>query len=276
MKNDFKRGFFRSLEILEDYLNDMVIAGGWAPLIYYHYLLNKKEIEPLRTKDIDIVVPEKLAKRKNRSVNEVLNEAGFESKYKSRHTPPIVFYEGTIKGHEVEIEFLTNLRGSGSVSVIKVQKDLNVQALRYLIILIDNSIKVSINDFKTEKGKILEVRVPSPGAYVFQKGLIFVRRTRSEKSAKDLYYIFDILSNCQELRENIIEDIHKFKKKYPSRWLSRFISSLKSYFSDASSRGVSLVLSQRPESAFPDMNEGQFKQYVLSIFKEFISQIESL
>jgi len=275
MKNDFKRGFFRTLEILSDYLNDIVIAGGWAPFIYYHYLLNKKEIEPLRTKDIDIVVPEKLAKRKNRSVNEVLNEAGFESKYKSRHTPPIVSYEGNIEGSDVEIEFLTHLRGSGRDRVIKVQDDLHAQALRYMIILIDNSIKVSINDLKTEKGKFLGVRVPSPGAYIFQKGLIFIRRTRPEKSAKDLYYIFDILSNCQELRENIIEDIHKFKRNYHSRWLSSFVSNLKRYFSNASSRGVSLVLSQRPEGAFPGMNEEQFKQYVLSIFKEFIGQIES-
>lgn len=279
MKNDFKRGFFRTLEILSDYLNDIVIAGGWAPFIYYHYLLNKKEIEPLRTKDIDIVVPEKLAKRKNRSVDEVLIEAGFESKYKSRHTPPVVSYEGNIEGIDVEIEFITHLRGSGRDHVIKVQENLHAQALRYMIILIDNSIKVGIDELKMENGGILKVRVPSPGAFIFQKGLIFVRRTRPEKSAKDLYYIFDILSNCQELselRENIIEDIQKFKRKYHSRWLSRFVSNFKRYFSDASSRGVSLVLSQRPEGAFPDMNEEQFKQYVLSIFKEFISQIESL
>jgi len=276
MKNDFKRGFFGALEILEDYLNDVVIAGGWAPLIYYHYLLNKKEIEPLRTKDIDIVVPEKLAKRKNRSVDELLSEAGFKLKYKSRHTPPIVSYEGNIQGYEVEIEFLTNLSGSGSFSAIKVQKGLNAQALRYMIILIDNSMKVSIDDFKTEEGKILEVRVPSPGAYIFQKGLIFVRRTRSEKSAKDLYYIFDIISNCRELHENIIEEMQKFKRKYHSSWLSRFVSNLKRYFSDASSRGVSLISSQRPQGALPDMNKEQFKQYVLSIFKEFIGQIERL
>lgn len=279
MKNDFKRGFLKTLEILEDYLDDIVIAGGWAPLIYYHYLLNNKKIEPLRTKDIDIVVPEKLAKRKNRSIDEVLTEAGFEPKYKSRHMPPIVSYEGNIKGHEVEIEFLTNLSGSGSVSSVRVQKGLNAQALRYLIILIDNSIKVNIDDFKTEKGKMLKVKVPSPGAYIYQKGLIFVRRTRPEKSAKDLYYIFDILSNCQELRElreDIIEDIQQFKRIYHSSWLSRFVSNLKRYFSDVSSRGVSLVLSQRPEGAFPDMNEEQFKQYVLNIFKEFISKVERL
>lgn len=142
MKDDFKKGFFRTLEILEDYLDDIVIAGGWAPLIYYHYLLNKKEIEPLRTKDIDIVVPEKLAKRKKRSVDEVLSEAGFKLKYKSRHTPPVVSYEGKIEGIDVEIEFVTHLRGSGRDHVIKVQENLHAQALRYMIILIENYIKV--------------------------------------------------------------------------------------------------------------------------------------
>jgi len=276
MKNDFKKGFFKALEILKDYLPDIVISGGWAPLVYYHYLLSKKEVEPLRTKDIDIVVPEKLAKRRNRTVDEILVAAGFKTKFKSRHIPPVVSYEGNIEGHDVEIEFLTHLRGSGRNNVVKVQKDLYAQALRYIIVLIENSIKVSINDLKMENGEILEVRVPSPGAFIFQKGLIFVRRTRREKSAKDLYYIFDILSNCQELREKIIKEFHKFKRNYHSRWLSSFVTNLEEYFSDISSEGVYLVLSQRPEGAFPGMNDDQFKQYVFEVFKEFISQIKSL
>ena len=58
--DDFKKGLFKTLTILEDYLQDIVIAGGWAPLIYYHYLLSDKNLNPLRTKDIDIVVPSKL------------------------------------------------------------------------------------------------------------------------------------------------------------------------------------------------------------------------
>lgn len=55
--DDFKRGLFKALSILEDYLQDIVIAGGWTPLIYYHYLLSDKSLTPLKTKDIDIVVP---------------------------------------------------------------------------------------------------------------------------------------------------------------------------------------------------------------------------
>jgi len=51
--DDFKKGLFKTLAILKDYLQDIVIAGGWAPLIYYHYLLSNKNLNPLRTKDID-------------------------------------------------------------------------------------------------------------------------------------------------------------------------------------------------------------------------------
>ena len=40
--DDFKKGLFKTLTILEDYIQDIVIAGGWAPLIYYHYLLSDK------------------------------------------------------------------------------------------------------------------------------------------------------------------------------------------------------------------------------------------
>ena len=46
--DDFKKGLFKALSILEDYLQDIVIAGGWAPLIYYHYLLDDKNLKPLR------------------------------------------------------------------------------------------------------------------------------------------------------------------------------------------------------------------------------------
>lgn len=147
MANSFKKGFFKTLEILKDYLPDIVIAGGWAPLIYYHYLLFNKEIEPLRTKDIDIVVPNKLEKKAARTIDESLIEAGFKPRFKSRHTPPVVSYEGNIEGSEVEIEFLTELKGSGEDVVIKVQKGLHAQALRFISLLLENTIVVKLADF---------------------------------------------------------------------------------------------------------------------------------
>lgn len=273
--SDFKKEFFNTLVILKDYLSDIVIAGGWAPLIYYHYILSDKNIRSLRTKDIDIVVPESLKKRREKTINELLLEAGFKHKFKSLDTPPVVSYEGIIGSYEVEIEFLTHKRGPKEDIVIEVQKGLHAQSLRFITLLLDNTIDVDIDDFLIADGKNLKIRVPTPGAYIFQKGLIFVRRNKRLKKAKDLYYIFDILSNCQKLHNQIIDEFGRFRELYPKNWTTQFLKNLKKYFLDINSEGIHLIQSQRPPSTFPDMEEEQFAQYTLSVFQEFIGKIEA-
>jgi len=273
MSDQFKREFFETLSILKDYLSDIVIAGGWAPLIYYHYLLLDKSRVPLRTKDIDIVVPEHLKKRRNKTIDAILTEAGFKTCFKSQHTPPVISYEGTKGEFEVEIEFLTHRRGAREGQVMVVQEGLHAQMLRFINVLLENSINVEIDDIKFEGNKLLRVRVPSLGAFVFQKGLTFVRRAKQVKKAKDLYYIFDLLSNCDEWHEQIIKDIFSFRESYPANWTKVFKKNLQTYFSDEDAEGVHMVRSQRPESAFSEMNDEQFSQYVLGIFQEFVASI---
>jgi len=95
--DDFKKGFFTTLVILKDYIPDIVIVGGWAPFIYYHYLLPNKNLNPLRTKDIDIVVPPKLKKIADKTIDELLITAGLMPNFKSLHTPPVIHYEGNIE-----------------------------------------------------------------------------------------------------------------------------------------------------------------------------------
>lgn len=56
MPGEFKTGFLKTLWILRDYLSMIVIGGGWVPLLYYHYLLADKSKEPIRTRDIDLLV----------------------------------------------------------------------------------------------------------------------------------------------------------------------------------------------------------------------------
>ena len=117
----------------------------------------------------------------------------------------------------------------------------------------------------------LRVKVPSPEAYIFHKGLIFERRKDRQKKAKDLYYIFDILANCPEIKERIIDGLKGFEKEYP--WFSRFIKNLKKNFSDLTADGIAMVSIQRPSGAFPKLTNRQFRQYVLGIFKEFIEEL---
>jgi hypothetical protein len=108
---------------------------------------------------------------------------------------------------------------------------------------------------------------------VFQKGLTFVRRVKPVKKAKDLYYIFDLLTNRDKLYGQIIEDINSFKELYPEGWARQFKRNLQTHFSDGNAEGVHLVRSQRPESAFSEMNDAQFRQYIVGIFQEFLDRI---
>ena len=50
-------------------------------------------------------------------------------------------------------------------------------------------------------------RLPSPSAYIFNKGLIFPRRKARTKKGKDLYYIFDLLVYRDDFRDKIVSDL---------------------------------------------------------------------
>jgi hypothetical protein len=145
--------------------------------------------------------------------------------------------------------------------------------LRFISIPITHAIEVTIDDFRIgEEHHPFTVKVPSPEAYIFHKGLIFERRKERQKKAKDLYYIFDILANCPELRERIINGLNGFEKQYPT-WFSSFIRNLQGNFSDLTADGIPMISSQRPAGAFPKLTEEQFRQYVLGIFQELIEEL---
>jgi hypothetical protein len=63
----------------------------------------------------------------------------------------------------------------------------------------------------------LIVQVPSPAAYIFQKGLSFTRRRDKQKAPKDLYYIFDILAGLPGIQDKMLAYFLKlFQKSMPS------------------------------------------------------------
>ena len=273
MPEDFKTGFLKALWILRDYLSVIVVGGGWVPFLYYHYLVADKSREPIRTRDIDLLVDTHVPVLGGKSVDRLLLEAGFKPVFRSSDTPPVIHYEGTIEGEEVEIEFLTDQRGAKDDVVLEVQEGLHAEALRFISIPITHAIEVTIDDFRIgAEPHPFTVKVPSPEAYIFHKGLIFERRRERQKKAKDLYYIFDILANCPELRERIIKGLNGFEKQYPT-WFSSFIRNLQRNFADLTADGILMISSQRPAGAFPKMTEEQFKQYVLGIFQQLIEEL---
>ncbi len=273
MNDPFVTGFLKTLRILKDYLSVIVIGGGWAPFIYYRYLLGDKAHEPIHTRDIDFMVQTQVPVIASKTVDQLLIEAGFEAIFKSRDIPPLIHYEGNIDGLDVEIEFLTEQTGSRTDLVLKVQNGLHAEALRFISILIENVIEVTIDD-AVSVGDLsaLKVKVPNPSAFIFHKGLIFTRRRDREKKAKDLYYIFDIITECGRIKPDIMAGFEDLSKKYPV-WFQTFIKNLSLYFESISSEGVLWVVEQRPSAAFPGLNEDRLKNFVFTVFREFIQDL---
>jgi len=274
MPEGFKAGFLKTLWILRDYLSVIVVGGGWVPLLYYHYLLADKSREPIRTRDIDLLVDARVPVIGGKSVDRLLLEAGFKPTFRSSDTPPVVHYEGTIEGEEVEIEFLTDQRGARDDVVLEVQKGLHAEALRFVSIPNEHAIELTIDDFRIggEHHPFI-VKVPSPEAYIFHKGLIFERRKDRRKKAKDLYYIFDILSNCPALRERIMEGLKGFEKEYRP-WFASFMRNLQKNFSELTADGIIMISTQRQAGAFPQLTDEQFRHYVLGTFQELIEELK--
>jgi len=101
-------GFLRTLWILRDYLNEIIVGGGWAPFLYYRYLLQNTDHEPVRTGDIDLMVKKQIPIVGDKTVGQLLCEAGFEAKFKSRDNPALIHYEGIIEGVGVDLLKLLN------------------------------------------------------------------------------------------------------------------------------------------------------------------------
>ncbi len=269
MSDEYKQPLFQTLIILEEYLSVIVIIGGWVPLLYYHYLLRDSSITPIRTQDIDIGVNNKVPIRGGEKISQLFDEAGIRLEYRNRGIPPITHYKGLISGYEVEIEFITNLVGQGNTIAIDFQDGLTAQALR---ILMENTLELTIDDFMN-KGKTIpiKVKVPTPAAFILHKGLIYARR--GDKMAKDLYYIFDILVNSGAIIDDIYVELKGLKHTY-SPWFRTFIRNIERDFSDIASRGVSMIYEQRLPNSFPALDDGQFKQYALSSFRELIRNVK--
>ncbi len=273
MSELFARGFFRVLVTLKDYLPHIVVGGGWAPFLYYRYLVGNKDHRTVFTRDIDLMVGTRLPEAGSMTVDQLLIEAGMKARFKSRDIPPLIHYEGKIEGLEIEIEFLTDQTGSKPDLVVEVQKGLHAEALRYISIIVENAMELNIDDVELCGADTpITVRVPTPAAFIFQKGLAFPRRRDKIKAGKDLYYIFDILAGIPEIRDNIDADFAVFSETLP-KWLRTFYRNLAECFESADAEGPHQAVEQRPAGAFPNLDDDQLRQYAYFTIDQFLKAL---
>jgi hypothetical protein len=276
MNEDFTHGFFNTLVILKSYLSEIVIGGGWAPFLYYRYLFGDRDHAPVLTSDIDLMVKHHVPTIGPNTIDELLTRANLKAKFKTLDTPPIIHYEGTIEDVDVEIEFLTDQTGSRQETVLEVQKGLHAEALRYVSILVENTLELVIDDADTINGTSpIIVQAPAPAAYIFQKSLSFTRRRDKQKASKDLYYIFDILAGLPGIQDKMLADFETFSKKH-TEWFRKFLSNLRTYFESPASEGPLRIVEQRPADAFPGLDDDQLKHHAFGTLEQFILKLEPL
>lgn len=257
----------KTLEVLKPYLKEIVIVGGWVPLLYRRYGQLPSRHPSVRTMDIDVAVPRRLEERGRPTINELLTSAGYEVRIYGSDIP-VVKYELTFP--VAEIEFLTPEVGRPGRSVLTVQRGFSAQALRYLQILLENTKEIKIEDTLSSLTVNLVVRVPSPGAFVYQKGLTLSRR--HSKVPKDLYYIFDLLDSSIELRNSILAEIDWLRRRYATRWFRDFLRNLDKYFPEASAEGPALVATQYNGP----MPTETFRNYTHRVFRDFVRTLQEI
>lgn len=198
--------FISILKSLEDIgaLNDLLLIGGWCPLIYREHFGNPVEISVRRTADLDFLIINASRIKKEIDIPGALKELGFDEK--------ISRTDGYVKyvHPDLEIEFLIAEKGKGSDKPYTIEKlHINAQGLRFLDMLLNLPVRMNYQG--------VNVLMPDPSAYVLHKFIISERRKNDFKKMKDL-------TTAKELGEYLLQDSEHGKRlksvylSLPEKW----------------------------------------------------------
>lgn len=248
------------LEAIKPYLSDVVLVGGWVPIVYEH-CTSSFPSKMVRTADVDFACLPPL-KVKEEPMDQLLKTAGFQCELYGNAKDPLCRY---VNDRQLEIEFLTPLKGDGSVAVMELQKGLTAEALRYLDILLAHTREVEV------EGHV--VRVPLLSAFLFHKGVSFPNRVSSLKKDKDLYYIFKVVEGVGSAP--FIAELSEIIRYHPKKWGNTLIQNLQKAFSDEHSPGVGSVVGQLMNLPEEQDNRDSLVMKVFATMDDFIKGLIS-
>ncbi|MDX8430811.1 MAG: hypothetical protein SNF33_03275 [Candidatus Algichlamydia australiensis] len=244
--------FLRSIGPWKDFI---VVGGGFALMIYKLYFSDPTtERIPIGTRDIDSLVPRKIPEVSKKNIAKFLIEAGFTHVFKDLNEPPTEGYIKKVNNLEIEIEFLTDALARKNKYKNVFISGIVAQPLSYL----ELSLEVT-REFQTSSGEL--GWVVSPGAWIFHKGLTFLKRRNLPKICKDLYGIWYVSSQLGEFSIEAVSELKILKKERPN-WGKTFINNLKNWLRDASPSDYSILEAQDP---FGKLKRGHFNRIISEI-----------
>lgn len=175
------------------------LIGSWCFQLYQKHLGAKSF--PLRTQDIDFLIPNPYKGKKHLGFIKQLEELGFKCDFKR---------DGSLYlwNAELKIEFITPEKGRGADSSIRIKKlGINAIPLRFVSLLLDNPITI------VEDG--IKIQVPNPANFCLHKLIVASRRRRIDKGLKDLE---------QAICTSVIVDSREIQQLFgslPKKWGQR-------------------------------------------------------
>ena len=151
---------------------------------------------PLRTIDIDFLIPNPYRGKKNKKFINDLENLGF--KYDFDSSGALYLWNADLK-----IEFITPLKGKGAEDTIKIKPlGFNATGLRFVDLLLNEPIILVDGGIK--------IKVPNSANFCLHKLIIASRRKKIDKSQKDLQQaiLTSVIADHQQIK-NLFDSLPK-------------------------------------------------------------------
>lgn len=221
--------------------NEQIIIGGGVALVLYDAVLSKANSGAVGTTDIDFLIPRKPLKPGEEQISKILKDHGYALKMKSVGQPAVESYIRNIDDVEIEVEFLTDARSRAKEDVVTIKEaGVTAQALSYIEMSLQEGTPLTLPSGN-------QITVVKPEAWVFHKGLTFVKRTSEAKKYKDLYGIWFVLSQLKDTSLAVQKALPKLMDKHSPSWKKTFSANLNTWVADATPKDWRALESQDVE-----------------------------
>jgi tetratricopeptide (TPR) repeat protein len=194
-------------------LNELMIAGSWNIFLYDSYFgKDAGKIPPIRTTDVDFLVPRPFKMTGKIDLPEILKDLGYIVQFKGS--------EGFIKllHPDLLIEFIVPEKGRGvdNKPVPLPGMGVNASALRFMNILYENIMTITYEGVK--------VNIAHPAALAFHYLMIYPRRKNKEKAEKNFDHAIAILNLLIEKKKT--KEMLDIFNKLHENWRKEIIELL--------------------------------------------------
>lgn len=237
---------------------DSLVLGGGVALIVYDRCMARTNAKPVGTADLDFLIPRRpLVPANSAPLSTVLKDLGFKIHTKDLGIPPVQSFVKESGDVELEVEFLTDDRTRSKTQSVPIEgAQIVAQPLSYLEMSLQ-SVTAAILPSNTE------IRIVTPEAWVFHKGLTFPRRKPgSAKQQKDLYGMWFVLTQMGDFSTAATLRLGKLQAKQPASWKRDFGLNLSDWVANAIPKDWDRLIAQDPEQR---LTEAAFRGLVKRI-----------